>query len=317
MRYSVGLGKDGALERLEKRGVSRRDFLKFCTAVSVAMGMGPAFAPKVAEALTAKKRPSVVYLHNAECTGCSEAVLRAVNPYIDELILDVISLDYHETLMQASGEAAEEALHQAVESPDGFVCVVEGGIPTADGGKYGKVAGKTMLEMVSEICPKAMAVISIGSCATFGGVQAAAPNPTGAKSLNDALQHLGVNAINISGCPPNPINFVGTVVHLLTKGIPEMDGNNRPVMFFGETVHDRCERLKHFNNFEFAESFDSEEAKKGYCLYELGCKGPYTYNNCPTVKFNQTSWPVQAGHPCIGCSEPNFWDDMSPFYESL
>ncbi len=256
-------------------------------------------------------------MHNAECTGCSEAVLRTVSPFIDELILDTISLDYHETIMAAAGEPAEEALHQAISSPNGYVCVIEGAIPMKDGGIYGKIAGKTMYEICAEIAPKAIATIAIGTCATFGGVQAAAPNPTGAKGVNDALGKLGVRAINIAGCPPNPYNFVGTVVHLLTKGMPELDDNHRPVMFYGETVHDLCPRKKHFDNSEFAPSFDSEEAKKGWCLYELGCKGPYTYNNCPKIKFNQTNWPVEAGHPCIGCSEPNFWDEMSPFYESM
>lgn len=313
MKLYVGLGRDGAEERLEQRGVTRRDFMKFCTAVAAAMGMGPAFAPKVAEALTSKKRPSVVYLHNAECTGCSEAVLRTTDPFIDELILDTISMDYHETLMAGAGEAVEEALHEAIKHD--FVCVIEGGLPTGDGGIYGKIAGKTMLEMCSEIAPKAQAVIAIGNCACFGGVQAAAPNPTAAKGVMDALGPLGVTPINIAGCPPNPINFVGTVVHYLTKGLPELDGLNRPVLFYGETVHDNCPRIKHFEAGEFAPSFGSEEAKKGYCLYELGCKGPMTYNNCPKVLFNQTNWPVQAGHPCIGCSEPNFWDQNSPFYE--
>ncbi|TVM18385.1 oxidoreductase [Oceanidesulfovibrio indonesiensis] len=310
MKLYVGLGRDGAEERLERRGVTRRDFMKFCTAIAAAMGMGPAFAPKVAEALTSKKRPSVVYLHNAECTGCSEAVLRTTDPFIDELILDTISMDYHETLMAGAGDAVEEALHEAIKHD--FICVIEGGIPTKDNGIHGKIAGHTMLEMCSEIAPKAQAVISIGNCACFGGVQAASPNPTETKGVKEAL---GVNPINLAGCPPNPINFVGTVVHYLTKGLPELDGLNRPVLFYGETVHDNCPRLKNFENGEFATSFGSEEAKKGYCLYELGCKGPMTYNNCPKVLFNQTNWPVQAGHPCIGCSEPNFWDQMSPFYE--
>lgn len=314
MKLFVGLGKGDAEERLKQSGVSRRDFMKFCAAVSAAMGMGPAFAPQVAEALTAKRRPSVVWLHNAECTGCSEAVLRTVNPYIGPLILDTISLDYHETIMAAAGEAAEEALHEAVHSPHGFVCVVEGAIPTKDHGVHGKIAGKTMLEICSEIVPKAQATIAIGQCATFGGVQAAAPNPTEAKGVNEALGDLGVNAINIAGCPPNPFNFVGAVVMYLQGKKIELDDNNRPLAFYGETVHDRCPRLKYFNESKFAPTFDSPEARKGYCLYELGCKGPYTFNNCPTVKFNQTNWPVEAGHPCIGCSEPHFWDEMSPFY---
>ena len=135
--------------------------------------------------------------------------------------------------------------------------------------------------------------------------------------VNDALKHLGVNAVNIPGCPPNPYNLVGTIVHLLTHNlaIPEMDDINRPIMFYGETVHEQCERLPHYEAGEFAPSFDSEEARKGWCLAKLGCKGPTTYNNCPKVLFNQTNWPVKAGHPCIGCSEPDFWDSSSPFYE--
>ncbi|MFW5487575.1 MAG: hydrogenase small subunit [Desulfovibrio sp.] len=312
MKFFVGLGKEGAEERLEQSGVSRRDFMKFCAAVSAALGMGPAFAPKVAEALTAKRRPSVVWLHNAECTGCTESVLRTVNPYIGPLILDTISLDYQETIMAAAGEAAEEALHAAVNSPEGYICVVEGAIPTKDDGVYGKVAGRTMLDICQEVVPKAKATICIGNCACFGGVQAAKPNPTGAKGVKDAL---GVETINIAGCPPNPFNFVGAVVMYLQGKKIELDENNRPVAFYGETVHDHCPRLKYFEQDLYAPSFDSEEARKGYCLYELGCKGPYTYNNCPTVKFNQTNWPVDAGHPCLGCSEPGFWDEMSPFYE--
>jgi [NiFe] hydrogenase small subunit len=281
------------------------------------MGKEASFANKIALALTSPKRPTEVWLHNAECTGCSESILRAVRPFIDDLILDTISLDYHETIMAAAGHKAEEALHQAISSPNGFLCVVEGAIPTKDNGIYGKVAGRTMLEICSEVIPKAIATISYGTCATYGGVQAASPNPTDAKGINDALKHLGVNAVNIPGCPPNPYNLVGTIVHLLTHNlaIPEMDSVNRPIMFYGETVHEQCERLPHYEAGEFAPSFDSEEARKGWCLYQLGCKGPMTYNNCPKVKFNQTNWPVQAGHPCIGCSEPDFWDAASPFYE--
>lgn len=317
MKFAVGLGKPGAEERLAQHGITRRDFMKFCSTIAAVMGMEASFAQRIAEAMTAKKRPSVVWLHNAECTGCSESILRTVRPFIDDLILDTISLDYHETIMAAAGHKAEEALHQAVSSPEGYLCVIEGGIPTKDGGIYGKVAGKTMLEICSEIAPKAKAVIAYGTCATFGGVQAAAPNPTEAKGVNDALGDLGVKAVNIAGCPPNPYNLVGTIVHLLTNNlaIPELDDFNRPLMFFGETVHENCPRLKHYDAGEFAPSFDSEEARKGWCLAKLGCKGPMTYNNCPKIKFNQTNWPVEAGHPCIGCSEPNFWDEMSPFYQ--
>lgn len=315
MRIAVGLGRERGEKELEASGVSRRDFMKFCTAVAVTMGFGPAFATDVAAALTGK-RPSVVYLHEAECTGCSEALLRTASPFIDDLILDTISLDYHETIMAAAGEAAEGALEQAVSNPDGFIAVVEGDIPTADNGQYGYIAGHTMLETCRRILPKAKLVVCMGTCSAYGGVQAAKPNPTQAKGVNDAFADLGVKAVNIPGCPPNPLNLVGTLVAYLTNKPIKLDDYNRPTMFYGKTVHELCERRKHFEAGEFAPSFNSEEARKGWCLYDLGCKGPSTYNNCPKALFNQTNWPVGAGHPCIGCSEPNFWDDMTPFYEN-
>ena len=316
MRFAVGLGKESPEERLEINGISRRDFLKYCSAVAVAMGLGPAFAPNVAEALTGgAKRPIVVYLHNAECTGCTEALIRTSDPFLDVLLFDTISLEYQETVMAAAGHQAEEALHAAVNHPDGFICIVEGGIPTIADGAWGRVGNRSMLELNKEILPKAKAVIAYGTCAAFGGVQAAKPNPTQAKGINELFSSIGVNAINIPGCPPNPINLVGTIVYYLTNGtVPPLDKLNRPDMFFGQSVHDLCERKVHFDNSRFARSFNSEEARNGWCLYYLGCKGPMTYNNCPKVLFNGTNWPVCAGHPCIGCSEPNFWDQMAPFY---
>jgi [NiFe] hydrogenase small subunit len=310
------MGQENELERrLESKGLSRREFVKFCTLVSAAMGLGPSFAPKIAEALAAPKRPPVIWLSFAECTGCAEGLLRTTYPWIDELLLDTISLDYHETLMAASGDAAEAALHESVKNNAGkFICVVDGSIPTKDNGIYGTIAGKTFLEIAKEVCPKAAATICIGTCASFGGLPAAAPNPTGAKGVSEAL---GIKTVNIPGCPPNPINFVGTVVNYLLFGkLPDLDDKGRPLFAYGQLVHDQCPRRGHFEAGEFVKSFDSPEAAQGWCLYETGCKGPDTYNNCPLVKFNDgTSWPVQAGHPCIGCSEPGFWDKMTPFYK--
>lgn len=316
MRIAIGLGNKKTNETdLEARGINRRDFMKFCTAIAVTMGMGPSFAPEVASALT-NRRPSLVYLHMAECTGCSEALLRTYKPFIDTLILDTISLDYHETIMAAAGEAAEKALEQAVNGPDGFICVVEGAIPTKLDGKYGYIGGHTMYDICKNVLPKAKAVVCMGTCSSYGGVQAAAPNPTGAMGVNEAFGSEGIKAINIPGCPPNPINLIGTLVAFLQGQKIELDELSRPLPFFGRAVHDLCERRKHFDAGEFAPSFNSEEARKGWCLYELGCKGPQTYNNCPKARFNETNWPVAAGHPCIGCSEPGFWDDMSPFYSN-
>lgn len=309
--------KQSFYERLENQGVSRREFLRQATGIAAAMGMVPSFGVKIAAAFSSDTRPSIIYLNNAQCTGCTEALLRTSEPSFVELILDVISLDYSETLMAASGDAAEEVMHNAMNAPKGYICVIEGAIPTAADGNYGRIGGRTMLELTTGVATRAQAVIAYGACANFGGIQAAYPNPTGAKGVNEALADAGIKAINVAGCPPNPVNLVGTIAHLMLLGMPQLDCHNRPIKFYGETVHDRCERLEHFYLGNFAPSLDSEEARKGWCLYKLGCKGPFTHNNCPTQLFNETNWPVKAGHPCIGCSEPGFWDHLSPFYERM
>jgi ferredoxin hydrogenase small subunit/hydrogenase small subunit len=303
----------GILSRHDGGKVSRRRFLKFCALTAAAMGLEAGGAASVARALDSGRRPSVIYLHGAECTGCTEGLLRSADPFFDVLIMEIISLDYCDTLMAAAGHAAEAALETAMKNPDGYLCAIEGAVPTRQGGVYGQIGGRTMLEVFQEVAANAKGVIAMGSCASFGGIQAAAPNPSQAKSVAEALSAVGVTPINVPGCPPNPVNFIGTVVHLLTKGLPELDTYNRPKMFYGRTVHDRCERRPHFDKGEFALSFESDEARNGWCLHKLGCRGPWTYNNCPTALFNQTNWPVRAGAPCIGCSEPGFWDLLAPF----
>lgn len=301
-------------DRLVNKGVSRRDFMKFCTVMATTLGVAPAMAPKIAEAVTEKKRPPVVWLHFAECTGCSEAFLRSTYPWVDELVLDILSVDYHETIMAAAGHQAEENLQKAITENKGkYICVIEGGIPTAADGKFGMIGGRTMLEIGREVTKDALAVICIGTCATFGGLQKAAPNPTGAKGVGEAL---GIQTINISGCPPNPTNFVATIVHfLLLARAPKLDSHSRPVFAYGQTIHDNCPRRAHYEDGNFVKVFGDEGTMNGWCLYEMGCKGPDTYNNCGLIQFNDgTSWPIGAGHPCIGCSEPDFWDNLSPFF---
>jgi [NiFe] hydrogenase small subunit len=244
-------------------------------------------------------------------------MLRSTYPYPDDLVLEILSVEYHETIMAAAGQQAEDNLHAAVKKyKNKFVCIVEGAIATKDNGIYGRIAGKTFLEIAQEVVPKAAAVIAIGNCAAFGGIQAAKPNPGGYKGVSDALK---VQPVNLPGCPYNPINLVGTVVNYILMGnIPALDALGRPLFAYGKTVHDQCPRRSHFELGEFVTEFGSPEAALGYCLYEMGCKGPETYNNCPVAKFNDgTNWPVEAGHPCIGCSEPGFWDSMTPFFEPL
>jgi hydrogenase small subunit/[NiFe] hydrogenase small subunit len=298
--------------------VNRRTFIKSCTMAAAALGLSDAMVPKLVEAAASDQRPPVVWLHFQECTGCTESLLRASHPDIARLILDIISLDYHETVMAAAGHQAEKSLQDTISKYEGkFICVVEGGIPTKDGGIYCKIADRTAMDILADVAPKSAAVIAIGSCASYGGIQAADPNPTGAVGVNDLVK--GTPVINIPGCPPNPICFLGTVLHYLTFGkLPRTDQLGRPLFAYGRKIHDQCERRAHFDEGRFAEQFGDKGHLEGYCLYKVGCKGPGTFSNCPAVHFNDVGvWPVGVGHGCIGCTEPAFWDTMSPFYERL
>ena len=277
--------------------VSRRNFLKMCGAVAATLGLEASMVPQIAQALTSDNRPPVIWLHFAECTGCSEAFLRAENPGVEEILFDVLNVTYHETLQVACGEKAEQNLNETVANHAGeFICIVEGAIPTADNGVYGTVSGRTMLEIAQTVIPQAKHTICFGTCAAFGGLPAAAPNPTGAKGVKDAI---GVDTINITGCPPHPLNLVACITsYLLNNQMPSRRSDGRPTFCHGSTIHSKC-TVPHG------------------CLEGYNCKGPKTYNNCHKQLYNGESWCIQAEHQCIGCSEPNFWDSNAPFYNDM
>jgi hydrogenase small subunit len=303
-------------ESLQAQGVSRRSFLKFCAATASMMALPPAMIPRVAHALENARRPSVIWLSFQECTGCTESLTRAHASTVESLIFDAISLDYHHTLQAASGHAAEAAREAAMAENEGsYLLVVDGSIPLDNPG-YSTIAGISNLDMLESTAAGAAAVIAVGSCASFGGIPHADPNPTGAVSVSDIIKDKPI--INVSGCPPIPVVITGVLTHFLTFGsIPELDHLGRPLAFFGKSIHDRCYRRPFYDKGLFAETFDDEGAKKGWCLYKLGCKGPTTYNACATTKWNNgTSFPIEAGHPCLGCSEPDFWDGGG-FYKSI
>ena len=302
----------------EDKGISRRDFMKFCTAMSAALALPVTFAPKIARALDEVKRPTLVWLEFQDCAGNTEALLRASNPSVAELVLDVLSVDYHETIMAAAGHQAEEALYKVLTEQKGkYIAVVEGSIPMKEGGIYCCIGGKSALDIAREVCGNAFATIAVGTCAAYGGIPAAAPNPTGAVGVKDAVP--GATVINLPGCPLNPDNLTATVVHFLTFGkLPNTDSQGRPLFAYGNRIHDACERRPDFDAGQYVEAWGDEAHRKGHCLYKMGCKGPETWHNCPTQRYNmKTSWPVGAGHGCAGCSEAGFWDTMTPFYKRL
>lgn len=308
----------GISEILEQKGISRRDFMKFCTAMSAALSLPATFAPQIARALDEVKRPTLVWLEFQDCAGNTEALLRSANPTVAELVLDVLSVDYHETIMAAAGHQAEAVLAKVVKEQKGkYIAVVEGSIPLKDGGVYCCIGGRSALDIAREVCGNAFATIAVGSCASFGGIPAAAPNPTGAVGVKDAVP--AATILNLPGCPLNADNLTATVVHYLTfNKLPAVDSLGRPLFSYGKRIHDACERRPHFDAGQYVEAWGDAGHRNGFCLYRMGCKGPATWHNCPTQRYNEkTNWPVGSGHGCVGCSEPVFWDSMTPFYKRL
>ena len=304
-------------ESILEKGYSRRDFIKFTTYMTAFMGFQSSMVGQVVKAMETKKRIPVIWLHFQECTGCTESFIRSDHPLVADLILDNISLDYTETLMAASGHNAEEAKQKSLKENYGnYILVVEGAIPTKDDGVYCTIGGRTAVEILKESAAGAAAILTFGSCSSWGGVQAAYPNPTGSVPVDEIIKDKPI--IRVPGCPPIAEVMTGVVMYYVTFGtLPALDGMGRPKQFYGKRVHDSCYRRPNFDAGLFAESFDSHEAKEGYCLYKLGCRGPVTYNACGTMGWNNgVSFPIKSGNPCIGCSEPNFWDN-APFTERL
>lgn len=305
---------------LEKSGVSRRNFLQLCSKVMIAAPIGLSLTTKrtaaqVAKLVSKAKRPSVIWLHFQDCTGCTETLLRTTAPDVAHLILDVISLDYHETLMAASGAQAEAALKSAIADNAGkFVLVVEGAIPAKDDGVYMELNSRPAIQVVKEVASQAAAVIAMGSCASWGGVPSADPNPTGAIGVDSVIS--GKPIINLPGCPPNPYNLLAVVLEYVTMGrLPEMDQFKRPLFAYERVIHENCPRRAHFDAGRFASAFGDEGHRKGWCLYKLGCKGPVTHAACSTRHFCEVPgvWPIGLGVPCVGCTEKGVVWKMGTF----
>ena len=272
---------------------------------AAAVGLSASAASRIVEAAARGLKPSVIWLHFQECTGCTESLLRTSHPGVAELILDLVSLDYHETLFAAAGHQAEDALKAAIKGNAGkYVCIVEGAVPTKDDGIYCMIGGRTAIEILKEVAPQAGAIIAIGSCASWGGIPSADPNPTGATGVPSVLE--GKTVVTIPGCPANPYNLLGTVLQYATFGtLPALDELGRPKFAYGRTIHEHCPRRAHFDAGRFAEQFGDEGHRLGYCLYKLGCKGPQTHANCSVLSFGEVTdcWPIGLGHPCVGCTE--------------
>nr|CAA31869.1 hydrogenase small subunit preprotein (AA -45 to 313) [Rhodobacter capsulatus] len=302
---------------MRRQGITRRSFMKFCSLTAAALGLGPSFVPKIAEAMETKPRTPVVWVHGLECTCCSESFIRSAHPLAKDVVLSMISLDYDDTLMAAAGHAAEAAFEETIAKYKGnYILAVEGNPPLNEDGMFCITGGKPFVEKLRHAAEGAKAIISWGACASYGCVQAAAPNPTQATPVHKVITDKPI--IKVPGCPPIAEVMTGVITYMLTfDRMPELDRQGRPAMFYSQRIHDKCYRRPHFDAGQFVEHWDDENARKGYCLYKMGCKGPTTYNACSTVPLERRRhFPIQSGHGCIGCSEDGFWDQGS-FYDRL
>ncbi len=266
----------------------------------------------------------VVWIQAATCSGCSVSVLNSAAPKITDVLLSEVipgrhvNLRFQATVMAGSGEPVVEVLDAAAKGdPGSYVLVVEGSIPTRDGGVYGTLGEEPMVDRVVALAKNAMAIVGLGTCASFGGIFAADPNPGGCVSVGALLKEKGIDAplINVPGCPPHPDWFIGTIATILVGGLSavEVDELGRPTRFFGRLIHENCPRRAYFDEGKFAQHLSDEG-----CLYKLGCKGTIAHADCPLRRWNNgTNWVIGSGAPCNGCVEPEFPDLISPFYERL
>lgn len=260
----------------------------------------------------------VIWFQAAGCTGCTMSLLNSPSFKVKNLLLDeivpgnILSLVFQPTIMAGAGEEVLQVMREeSVEG--GFFLVVEGAIPTKDGGIYGKVGEKTFLEIFLDLVKNANGVISLGSCSSFGGIPAGKPNPTGCKPVKEIMEEKGIEklVINIPGCPPHPDWFIGTLLKVIKGEKLDLDEWNRPVDFYGKLIHENCQRRPYFDKGKFAKSFDDEG-----CLYLLGCNGPFTYSDCPLRQWNGgINWCIKNNSPCFGCVEVEFPDITGPFFE--
>ncbi|MCK4738120.1 MAG: hydrogenase small subunit, partial [Sulfurimonas sp.] len=305
------LTTDNLESALASIDIGKHEVNSWISMVTADMQLHPGFEEVVEKGVKTLNKVPIIWLELADCSGNSEAFIKSTNPAIEDLIFEYISLDYHELLMSASGDQSETILEDIIKNQKGeYILIVEGAVPLAMDGKYLRIGpkGETGLELLRKCAKDAALVLAVGSCAFDGGIVAASPNPTGAVGVAEALKRDDI--INISGCPTNPTNIVGTLLsYIMFEELPALDKFNRPLWAYEGRVHENCERRGHYELGEFVKEWGDEGAKKGWCLFEMGCKGAYANANCPTIKFNAgTSWPVQAGHGCMGCTEMGFFD---------
>lgn len=299
-------------QRLERKGISRRDFIKLISMTCLAFGIDPVLAPKMADAATENlvKKP-IIWMQGLSCTGCSESLLSSLDPSPEQILLDVLSVRFHPTLMAASGSDAVDGLNECIKNGS-YILVLEGAIPTADP-RYCMVENQSFLDLFKNAAAKAELVLAVGSCASYGGIPRA--GITGAKGARDILK--GVKLVNLPSCPVKPTRLVGTLLYYLSNNaLPRLDEEGRPVNYYRYTLHDSCFRRLHYESGEFLQDWNNPDTAD-WCLYEKGCKGQETFTTCGGDFWNDgVSFCGFAGSPCAGCSQPEYYDQLAPLFQN-
>lgn len=294
--------------------LDRRDFLKASAVLGGAMTLKSTGLLPEAMAATGPDAPPVIWLQGQSCTGCSVSFLNSIYyTTADDLLLNQLDVRFQSNVMAAAGDLAVD---KAVSTPPGYVLILEGAIPFGANGEYCHLWENTsMVDALQQFAPNAGVIIALGTCACYGGMYAARPNPTDTMGVKDALARLGINksVINIPGCPAHPDWLVGTVAALLNGYMPTLDSQGRPLQYYpSQTFHEDC---------PLKEREEVHQLGQVGCLQELGCKGKFAHADCHYRRWNSGApgqygqeWCIGAGSPCIACTEPSFPDGMSPFY---
>lgn len=330
--------------------VSRRQFLKHAGATAALLGLSEAMIPQMAKALQALAagKPPIIWIQGQNCTGCSISFLNSNYPGVAELVLDKLSVRYQPNVMAGTGQTAIAAINDTVAAAKAkqgiYVLVVEGPVPTKEEGEYCtfgltekkktlantgmQVPGdKTIQEWMKELVPGAAAVIANGNCASFGGIPLANEATTGTTPVSKIVAQIDPKKpmVNVGGCPSHPDWFVGTALQALIAlgvlpGGKQLNLNNNKMSktFFGQLIHENCERRAAFDAGLFLEDWNQQDPDMKLCMFKQGCKGPVTYADCPIRRWNSAvNWCVGANAPCHGCASNAFYKELTPLYQPL
>jgi hydrogenase small subunit len=300
-----------------KGGLTRREFLRLCLGTGVTLSLGNTLSGLLWRVMAEEKSPPVIWLEANTCAGDILSVANTFHPDLFQLLMETISLHYSNLLMRPQGEQAIEVLLRTLRERRGdYILVVEGTIPVGKREYYsiiGRYHGETWtaLRAAQALAAGAKTIITAGACSSWGGPYSAQPNPSGGLPLDQVINR---PVIKIAGCPVHPDWVVGTITHLLLYGQPRLDSLRRPKLFFGDLVHNHCQRRSAYENGFFAR-YPGDEG----CMWEIGCRGPVTYADCPRRLWNgeHNNFCILANTPCIGCASPGFSEGMEPFFVHL